>query len=73
MKQSFPIQPYTKFALACAYFPQSDSDTAIHRLWRWIKQNTSLCNALAETGYRSSQHHYSAKQTALIFEYLGEP
>ena len=70
---SWPIQTYTKFALSCAYFPDSSSDAAIHRLWRWIKQDTGLCEALAKTGYRSSQHHFTARQTQLIFEHLGEP
>ena len=70
---SWPIQTYSKFALSCAYFPGINSDAAIHRLWRWIKQNTGLCEALAQTGYRPTQHHYTSRQTALIFDYLGEP
>jgi len=28
---------------------------------------------LKETGYNKMQHHFTARQTALIFEYLGEP
>lgn len=69
----FPIQMYTKFALSAAYFPGSGSEAAARRLSRWINQNAGLCKALAETGYRKSQHHFSARQTKLLFEYLGEP
>ncbi len=69
----FPIQTYTKFALSAAYFPAAEPAAAARRLSRWIKQNTGLCNALAETGYRKTQHHFNARQTKLIFDFLGEP
>lgn len=69
----FPIQLYTKFALSAAYFPAAEPEAAARRLSRWIKQNADLCKQLAEAGYRKSQHHFTSRQTALIFEYLGEP
>lgn len=69
----FPIQPYTKFALSQAYFPNSSSEASTRRLGRWISNNRELTQALKQAGYRSTQHHYTARQTALIFEYLGEP
>lgn len=70
---SWPIQTYTKFQLNTAYFPGIDSISAARRLGRWIKKNAALCKALADAGYRNTQHHYTSRQTALIFEYLGEP
>ena len=69
----WPVQPYNKFALAIAYFPAASADTAARHLRRWIAGNQELRKQLAETGYNPRQHHYTARQTALIFEYLGEP
>ena len=69
----WPIQQYTKFALATAYFPGSNYEAATRRLCRWILNNKDLYSHLKETGYNKMQHHFTARQTALIFEYLGEP
>ena len=69
----WPVQQYSKFALATAYFPESTYDAAIRRLRRWIEGNSDLYSHLTELGYNPRQHHYTARQTALIFEYLGEP
>jgi len=69
----WPVQPYTKFALASAYFPASTTDAAIRRLRRWIDNNTELYNRLVAVGYQPRQRHFTTRQTALIFEYLGEP
>ena len=69
----WPIQQYTKFALATAYFPDSSYEAAIRRLRRWIDNNESLKTNLVELGYHPNQRHFTARQTALIFEYLGEP
>jgi hypothetical protein len=69
----WPVQQYSKFALATAYFPASNYTAAARRLCRWITNNHDLCKQLKETGYHQRQHHFTARQTALIFEYLGEP
>ncbi len=69
----WPIQPYTKFALSLAYFPNSSFKTAARHLNRWIQRNPELSNALLKTGYNKLQRHYTAEQAKLIFEYLGEP
>ena len=69
----WPVQQYSKFALATAYFPESNYTAAARRLCRWITNNHDLCKHLKETGYQQRQHHFTARQTALIFEYLGEP
>ncbi len=69
----WPIQQYTKFALASAYFPDSTYDASIRRLRRWIDNNTELHDHLVAIGYHPRQRHFTSRQTALIFEYLGEP
>ena len=69
----WPIQQYTKFALSLAYFPDSSYEAAARHLNRWIQNNHDLCEALSQTGYIKRQRHFTARQTALIFEYLGEP
>ena len=69
----WPIQQYTKFALATAYFPDSSYEAAIRRLRRWIDNNENLKTNLVELGYHPNQRHFTARQTALIFEFLGEP
>ncbi len=69
----WPVQQYSKFALASAYFPASTTDAAIRRLRRWIDSNEELHHHLVETGYQPRQRHFTSRQTALIFEYLGEP
>ena len=68
-----PPHPCTKYILALAYFPMSDPDVARHRLTRWINGDRQLLTALLATGYQPRQHHFTARQTALIYEYLGEP
>ena len=72
--ENWPIQPYNKFALALAYFPDATNATAAtQRLYRWIKNNDTLTAKLAATGYHVRQHSFTSRQTGLIFEYLGEP
>lgn len=69
------IKSYYKSTLAQAYFPDAPCavESSVHRLTRWIRNNPMLCDALKATGYRPAQKHYTRAQTALIFEYLGEP
>ena len=69
----WPVQSYNKFALSFAYFPDSSCTSASRRLNRWIQNNEELHKALIQTGYTKTQRHFTARQTALIFEYLGEP
>ncbi len=74
MNQSIPKRCY-KSDLAQAYFPAQSCqiESSIHRLTRWIRNNRALYAALLATGYRPQQKHYTAAQTQLIYEYLGEP
>ena len=46
---------------------------ALNRLAAWIKLNRPLREALDQTGYYPRQRLFTARQVALIFEYLGEP
>ncbi|MBR6979680.1 MAG: DUF4248 domain-containing protein [Prevotella sp.] len=69
----WPVQQYDKFSLALAYFPTSTNDSASRHLRRWIANNSELKAKLVAEGYQPAQHHFTARQTALIFEYLGEP
>ena len=67
------VRPYYKSELAQAYAPDVCTRTALNRLAIWIRTNKKLTEALRETDYRSSQHMFTSRQVALIFEYLGEP
>ena len=69
----YRIRPYYKSELAQAYAPDVCQKTALNRLATWIRTNKKLTEALRETDYRSSQHMFTSRQVALIFEYLGEP
>ena len=57
------VRPYYKIELAQAYAPDVCPRTALNRLASWIRTNN----------YRASQHMFTSRQVALIFEYLGEP
>ena len=67
------VRPYYKSERAQAYAPDVCTRTALNRLAIWIRTNKKLTEALRETDYRASQHMFTSRQVALIFEYLGEP
>ena len=69
----YRIRPYYKSELAQAYAPDVCQKTALNRLASWIRTNKKLTEALRATDYRASQHMFTSRQVALIFEYLGEP
>ena len=56
-----------------AYAPHVCQRAALNLLSTWIKTNKQLSEALRQTEYRSTQHMFTSRQVALIFEYLGEP
>lgn len=66
---------FYKSDLALAYFPGGHCEitSVVRRLNRWIRNIPALCQALDATGYKLRQKHFTKAQTALIFEYLGEP
>ena len=72
-EKEWRIRPYYKSELAQAYAPDICPGAALNRLAMWIKTNTQLSEALAQTNYRVTQRMFTSRQVALIFEYLGEP
>ncbi len=69
----WPVRPYSKNELACAYAPEIGERSALNRLSRWLHRNTLLYERLLQTGYRPTQQIFTGKQVELIFEYLGRP
>ena len=72
-EKEWRVRPYYKSELAEAYAPELAPGSALNRLALWIKTNTHLTEALAQTNYRTNQRMFTSRQVALIFEYLGEP
>ena len=67
------MQSLTKSQLAWQFSPELSQSGALNRLHRWIHGDQELLNALRATGYRDSQRVLTAKQLALIYEYIGTP
>lgn len=67
------MKPISKSELALQYVPNATPHSAVNRLMAWIKNCKALVCELADSGYNSHQKYFSAKQVALIHEYLGEP
>ena len=67
------IKCYSKGELAQAYAPEITPHAAVNRLMSWIKLNRPLYAALQEYGYTDNRRIFTARQVALIMEYLGEP
>ena len=72
-EKEWRVRPSYKSELAEAYAPELAPGSALNRLALWIKTNTQLTEALAQTNYRANQRMFTSRQVALIFEYLGEP
>ena len=66
-------RPMGKAELAMLYAPELTISAAVKRLMQWIHHNPRLTEALNATGYRTMQKILTARQVAIIFEYLGEP
>lgn len=63
----------SKTELAWRYSPNLTQNGALNRLHRWITGDRDLMEALLRAGYRPSQRIFTAKQLAIIYEYLGTP
>lgn len=72
-EKEWAVRPYYKRELAEAYAPNLSSSSALNRLATWIKLNKSLCEELAQTGYRHKQQIFTSMQVEIIFRYLGKP
>lgn len=66
-------RPMGKCELAVAYAPDVTPRSAVNRLSAWMHHNSELMAALAATHYRERQKMLTAKQVAIIYDYLGEP
>ena len=62
-----------KQELARLYGPGLADKSALNRLAEWMKHNPKLMGALEQTGYQRLQRVLTARQVALVFEFLGEP
>ena len=67
------IRCYSKQELATIYFPDADPHVAVNRLNGWIKRCRPLHEALQQCSLGKYSKFFSARQVALIVEYLGEP
>lgn len=63
----------SKKQLALLYAPTLTMNAALNRLARWLHHNPDLWQALLATGYTTRQRNLTAKQVAIIYDYLGEP
>lgn len=66
-------RPLSKSELAWQYSPELTQSAALNRLKRWIDGDRDLLTALQQTGYRTNQRILTARQVALVYEYIGEP
>ncbi|MCH5312536.1 MAG: DUF4248 domain-containing protein [Prevotella sp.] len=66
------IRCYSKQELAMIYFPDADPHVAVNRLNGWIKRCRPLHEALQQCSLGKYSKFFSARQVALITEYLGE-
>lgn len=72
-EKEWAVRPYYKRELAEAYAPNLSPSSALNRLASWIKLNKTLCEELAQTGYRPRQQIFTSLQVEIIFRYLGKP
>ena len=67
------IRCYSKQELAMLYFPDAAPHVAVNRLTGWIRRCRPLDAALQQYTLGKYSKFFSARQVALIVEYLGEP
>lgn len=69
----FIIRSYTKAELAQLYCPGLDPVLALQKLYRWMRKNTALTQALSDVNYNKYRHSFLKREVRLIVYYLGEP
>ena len=67
------IRCYSKQELATMYFPEAAPHVAVNRLTSWIRRCRPLDASLQQCSLGKYAKFFSARQVALIVEYLGEP
>ena len=55
------------------YFPDATPHVAVNRLTSWIRRCRPLDEAMQQCSLGKYSKFFSARQVALIVEYLGEP
>jgi hypothetical protein len=73
MHEKFRYRTYSKGELAQLYYPHLAPESARKRLYRWIADDKSLREALAETGYSIHTRTFTPRQVRLLVEHMGEP
>lgn len=68
----FIIRSYTKAELAQLYCGTRPV-LALQKLYRWMRKNTALTQALSEVNYNKYRHSFLKREVRLIVYYLGEP
>ncbi len=63
----------SKSELAWQYSPDLSQAAALNRLRRWMEGDRDLMAALTNAGYRPQQRILTAKQVAIVYDYIGEP
>lgn len=63
----------SKGELALQYMPNSTVQAARRTLRRWVLHNTSLHQALIDTGWTDRTALLTPAQVALHYQYLGAP
>lgn len=69
----FVIREYSKVELALLYCPQMKVESATRKLNRWVRGNRPLMEELEKVGMHPKRWSYSAREVALIVQYLGTP
>lgn len=72
-EDKFCFRTYSKVELAMLYAPGLCASPALQRLYRWIKHNKELTQALQQVGYNKHRHVFLKREVVLITHYLGEP
>ena len=63
----------SKSQLAWQYSPEVKQNTALNRLARWINGDPELTAALRAAHYTPQQRILTARQVAIIYDFLGTP
>lgn len=72
-EEKFIIRAYDKSELALLYCPGREPTTALQNLYRWMKRNPGLNQALEAAEYNKNRHRFLKKEVEIIVKYLGEP
>lgn len=62
----FIIRSYTKAELAQLYCPGLDPVLALQKLYRWMRKNTALTQALSDVNYNKYRHSFLNREVRLV-------